>query len=458
MTRLSTFAVLLVLSVGALYITMNYLKEQVPDLLKSKRIPFQIKPSPFQPKSPPSKPSTQPTSQIRKMAAEIYKASINTENVPKLRVETSNKNIRIKQHRQRTSAKPRPSIRHTVSPLDFVNVPGKIKIDTCNNMLRNISSRKCIRIHYYNPPQWISPNVLEQCPYPCYMTSGSDFQSAPAVIFHMSSVNKSPPKKTSGQTWIFHSMESPGNSNTDYRHWKRLFNWTYTFRRDSDIMQPFATLHFRDIELDVENYMNSVPLLWQNKSRDAAWFVSRCHVQSSRATYANMLSKHVNLDIFGKCGNLSCPSKEWRDCTTMVNKLYRYYLSLENSLCVDYITEKVYNIFVDMTYVLPIIRGMCNLTMYLPPQSYINTNDFKSVSDLAQFLKPLKDSKKDVNKYFSWWKQFYFTRSGTSGLCDVCKRLHHVQKYQRVYNDIADWMKGSEIYKNKMCRYARDLK
>ncbi|OWF49146.1 alpha-(1,3)-fucosyltransferase C-like [Mizuhopecten yessoensis] len=397
------------------------------------------------------------------MGAKIPKAPIKPSKASKLRVETSNENIHIKRLPKLHPGFVRTESLPTEGSSMIVKTPGETPIDTCNiggASQTNTSSVNgtCIRIHYYNPPLWITSKALEHCTYRCYFTSGSNYQSAPAVIFQTSNIVKSPPKKSPGQIWIFHSLEAPGNSKTDFKHWKRLFNWTYTYRRDSDIIEPFAKLHFREIELDIDNYMNSIPLLWQNKSRDAAWFVSRCQVQSNRGIFAKMLSKLVHVDIFGKCGNLKCPSTEWRDCNIMLNKLYKYYLSFENALCVDYVTEKVFNQFVDMSYVLPVIRGRTNLSMYLPPGSYINTNDFKSSSDLASFMTSLVANRTAVDQYFSWWRTFYFTRSGTSGICEICRRLHRARDYRRLYDDVESWYKGSEIDHNMMCKHPRDIK
>jgi hypothetical protein len=52
------------------------------------------------------------------------------------------------------------------------------------------------------------------------------------------------------------------------------------------------------------------------------------------------LKKYIDVDVYGNCGTLSCPRSEEEDCRVMAAKKYKFYLSLENSLCKDYITEK----------------------------------------------------------------------------------------------------------------------
>lgn len=78
------------------------------------------------------------------------------------------------------------------------------------------------------------------------------------------------------------------------------------------------------------------------KSKPIVWFVSNCQAKSGRLAYVDELSRHIAVDIYGKCGNKQCPSS--KDCyAQLVEPDYFFYLSFENSLCVDYVTEKLYN-------------------------------------------------------------------------------------------------------------------
>ena len=60
----------------------------------------------------------------------------------------------------------------------------------------------------------------------------------------------------------------------------------------------------------------------------------------------------------------------------MVNTTYKFYLSLENALCNDYITEKFWKV---LPYnVIPIVLNGVDMSTLAPYHSYIDIKDFPS--------------------------------------------------------------------------------
>ena len=60
----------------------------------------------------------------------------------------------------------------------------------------------------------------------------------------------------------------------------------------------------------------------------------------------------------------------------MVNTTYKFYLSLENALCKDYITEKFWKV---LPYnVIPIVLNGVDMSTLAPYHSYIDIKDFPS--------------------------------------------------------------------------------
>ena len=83
---------------------------------------------------------------------------------------------------------------------------------------------------------------------------------------------------------------------------------------------------------------------------------------------------YIDIDIYGgnSCSKLKCSG----NCMDMVNTTYKFYLSFENSLCKDYITEKFWKV---LPYnVIPIVLNGVDMSTLAPYHSYIDIKDFPS--------------------------------------------------------------------------------
>lgn len=68
---------------------------------------------------------------------------------------------------------------------------------------------------------------------------------------------------------------------------------------------------------------------------------------NSREAMLQSLSEEIPVDVFGKCGNLTCAKSAggWGPMQCDTDKIYKFYLSFENALCPDYVTEKFFDFF-----------------------------------------------------------------------------------------------------------------
>ena len=164
------------------------------------------------------------------------------------------------------------------------------------------------------------------------------------------------------------------------------------------------------------------------KKKLVAWFVSHCNTSSDRESYVKELEKYISVDIYGKCGQLKCSSKEKRskECYKMLERDYKFYLSFENSICKDYVTEKLSKI---LKYdIIPVTLGGANYSQMVPPSSYINALDFSSPRQLAQYLKYLAKHQREYLKYFEWKAVYQVHGMGygiTVAYCHLCTLLNH---------------------------------
>ena len=170
--------------------------------------------------------------------------------------------------------------------------------------------------------------------------------------------------------------------------------------------------------------------------------VSHCATPSKREVVVNRLKSITNLtvDIFGGCGDqehrLPPETSVGVDATLearvdlYINTLknFKFYLSFENSLCQDYITEKFF--LAVNAGILPVVYGGLSKANYeeaAPPNSYINVEDFKSIEDLNDFLVHLANNQTAYTSYF-WWKEDYkvetIRESHFRAFCDMCQLLN----------------------------------
>ena len=70
------------------------------------------------------------------------------------------------------------------------------------------------------------------------------------------------------------------------------------------------------------------------------WVVSNCNTHSKREDYVQIMQYYIDVDIYGKCGNLTCSLEN--DCFDDLAENYKFYLAFENALCPDYVTEKFF--------------------------------------------------------------------------------------------------------------------
>ena len=152
------------------------------------------------------------------------------------------------------------------------------------------------------------------------------------------------------QMFILFSLEPPTNFN-NLQWFENYFNWTVSYLDRSDFVFKYGEIGPLESApkstAQVAQYRQNVresgvdPSL--GKSRLVAWAVSNCKANSNRQEYVKILSKWIQVDIFsknGRCGGKDQCLKGTK-CSDHIERTYKFYLSFENSICQDYVTEKV---------------------------------------------------------------------------------------------------------------------
>ena len=190
-----------------------------------------------------------------------------------------------------------------------------------------------------NTPEGQEKFLEDECPvHACVLTSEPQYQRRADVILLQNDFLLHQ-EKLPHQVFMLWMLESPIHTGS-LGVVRDQINWTASYRSDSTIVTPYEKfVHFA-------NYTSLPAQADRNyalgKTKKVAWFVSNCNAANQRMEYAKELSRYINVDIYGACGDLSCPRFKQQDCNDMLGQKYKFYLAFENSNCIHYITEKFY--------------------------------------------------------------------------------------------------------------------
>ena len=272
-----------------------------------------------------------------------------------------------------------------------------------------------------------------------------------AIIFDAAHFNASdlpnPKTRSPHQYYIFFSSDPLAGvrkNDTIFKNdYTNYFNWTMTYRRDSDIYIGQLSGAIR--RKTPSPYQVPPSLTPGKKPKEPVQLFdpvkkdSRVDKKSKlllasfcanstfggREKYVAQLQKYIKDDIYStECREMTrCEPKigPQAQCNTYL-KEYKFYLVGESSLCPDYITDEFYRALA--TDIIPVVYGGANYSEYAPPGSYINVADFATPKDLANFLNMLDKNAGLYLKYFDWKVDYEIITESLNGWCDLCAKLN----------------------------------
>ncbi|CAF4986851.1 unnamed protein product [Rotaria sp. Silwood1] len=302
---------------------------------------------------------------------------------------------------------------------------------------------------------------FDKCPKKCEFSCRiEDFkQRSPLAVlffgedfswpFHLSDENRTSFK----QRWIFWSWEAPIH-HPEYTKSHLTFNWTMTYRQDSDIIHSYGRYISRNLSYTIRDYQSidfylssynnqstfNIKQEFSSRKNRILWFVSNCNARTKRNKIAENLKKYYPIDQYGKCSNLTM-----KDNFEQLLFNYKFYLAFENAYCRDYITEKTfYNSLAHGS--IPIVLGSDeeNYKNILPPNSFIHIDQFKNLTHLANQLDYVSNYIDIFSFYHQWrinyrlltWKSNYFI---DDRFCDLCIKLHD-DLTPKSYLNFSQWL------------------
>nr|XP_049699906.1 alpha-(1,3)-fucosyltransferase C-like isoform X1 [Helicoverpa armigera] len=308
-----------------------------------------------------------------------------------------------------------------------------------------------------------------KCPLTnCFVSSDRQLlkgvENYDVIIFHGKELKYNklllPKSRLPHQKYIFMSMESSAYYPICHPMYNNYFNWTWTYKLNSDnyygyivirdkegkAIGPKKEMHWMKVE-DMNPINDTLKAKLAKKKYAAAWFVSNCRAPSGRNAVAKNLQAELakfkmTVDIFGLCGKMKCPRGKSAECRRMIETDYYFYLSFENSMSEDYVTEKLLTAL--NNYAVPVVFGGANYTRFMPDGIYLTiTND--TVSAVAEKMVEIIYDKEKYYEYFKWHNHYSYgdgqEAPETDPYCNLCKLINDDDKFftTSAYNNFGKW-------------------
>lgn len=239
-----------------------------------------------------------------------------------------------------------------------------------------------------------------------------------------------------GQRWVWMNFESPSHSPGLRGLARDLFNWTLSYRADSDVFVPYGFLRPRSRPSDQPPGL-APPLA--RKRGLVAWVVSHWDERQARVRFFQQLSRHVRVDVFGRRGpGRPVPASGLLHTVAR----YKFYLAFENSQHVDYITEKLWRNAL-LAGAVPVVLGpdRANYERFVPRGAFIHVDDFPSAAALAAYLRFLDRNVAVYRRYFHWRRSFavHLTSFWDEPGCRACQAVQSAGDQPKSIRNLARW-------------------
>ena len=247
-------------------------------------------------------------------------------------------------------------------------------------------------------PDW-APAIDFDSQVECDITTDRGLaDQAAAVVYHIPTLDKAfrIPKRP-GQLSVAWSMENDTNypqlSDPDYIG---QFDITMTYRRDASVWCPyFGPELMPDLLKPPKPKVAAAPIVL---------FASNPFDHTRRAQFVLELMARINVDSYGRVlRNRTLAEDNGRQTKLDVISQYRFTLALENSICQDYVTEKLYDPL--LVGSVPIYLGAPNVDEFAPgDRCFINAADYQNAEHLADHIDHLVKDDASYQRYFDWKK------------------------------------------------------
>ncbi|CAK1542552.1 unnamed protein product [Leptosia nina] len=294
--------------------------------------------------------------------------------------------------------------------------------------------------------------IKQKCPhFNCYISYDEkllqeDHRNFDAVVFKVKDIqNIVAPiniTRAPNQIYIFNSLEPAEMYPVCSPVFDNFFNWTWTYKLNSEIPHPFFNIFDVNNEIfgpkifvnwtkqmdHTEKYKNKM----RNKSLAVAWIITECRLKARHqefiAEFKNELKGYnYTLDMFGPCGDRKCPKRNKKGCYDVIQQNYFFQMILEDTFSEDYITERMVKAMNSLS--IPIVLGGSNYKRFLPPGSYINAQSF-DMKKLGAIIDYLIKNPVTYQYFFDWKNHYYYMARPRSYMVDNYGSSHPLKSFR----------------------------
>ncbi|KAG0296649.1 Alpha 1,3 fucosyltransferase [Linnemannia gamsii] len=258
--------------------------------------------------------------------------------------------------------------------------------------------------------------IIDDCglPYTCKFTlDRTKYNDSKIIIVHAPGFRFDFPYvddiKSGKKALLLNTLEAPQVYEMEST-WMDIFThlWSYSFGHADFVESYFRSGRGPGTLIDdiVAKPMHTIQEknAFRKELAPIAWFVSNCNARNQRRLYVEQLLKYIDIDIYGRCMN----NKKWpshTDGRPLTDRelagRYKFYLSIENNNCDDYVTEKIQRPYA--VGVVPILDGPKDYSRFLATNhSSIRLDDFATSKQLAQRIRELDQDDAAYVKYLDY--------------------------------------------------------
>jgi len=221
---------------------------------------------------------------------------------------------------------------------------------------------------------------------------------ASAVVFHIPDLREAgDARKYPGQFWVAWCQESHQNypvlrDPSVMAH----FDLRMTYESDADVWIPYIP------KKQASQQARAAPVQPKVATAPIAMFQSSRYNLSGREGFVSELQRHIPIHSYGRYLNNASLDGADLGSETKLRTISRYpfCIAFENSICADYVTEKLYDPL--RAGSVPIYLGAPNVAEFAPENSYIDASRFPGPRQLAEYLRHLLEATAEYQAYFDW--------------------------------------------------------